>query len=267
MSVEFKALSAGILLVMAGCASQPVPWAGGHWVDLSHAFSAATLYWPTSEPFHLTPVFSGTTEKGYHYAANRYDASEHGGTHLDAPIHFAAQGGTVEQIPLTRLVGPAAVIDVSARALKDKDYRIAVADLEAWERTHGVLPEQAIVLLRTGYARYWPQAERYLGTAEKGEAAVAKLHFPGLDPEAARWLVEQRHIKAVGLDTASIDYGQSTLFESHQFLSRAGVPIFENVDLPDQLPATAAVVVALPMKIEGGSGAPLRIVAWVPDRP
>jgi kynurenine formamidase len=249
---------------MSGCASQPTSWPAGHWVDLTHSFSSATLYWPTAEPFHLEPVFSGTTEKGFHYAANRFDASEHGGTHMDAPIHFVAHGKTVDQVQLPQLIGPAVVIDVSSRALGNPDYRVVLADFAAWEQAHGTIPEQAIVLIRTGYARFWPHAERYLGTSERGKAAVAKLHFPGLDREAARWLVEHRWIKAVGLDTASIDYGQSSLFESHQILSQRGIPIFENVNLVDQLPVTGATVVALPMKIEGGSGAPLRIVAWVP---
>jgi kynurenine formamidase len=119
------------------------------------------------------------------------------------------------------------------------------------------------VLLKTGYARYWPDAKRYLGTDEKGQEGVAKLHFPRLDPEAAKWLVAERQIKAVGLDTASIDYGPSKLFESHRILFEKDVPSFENVAGLDQLPATGAYVVALPMKIKGGSGGPLRIVAWV----
>jgi len=252
-------------LLLAGCATQPVAWTAGHWVDLTHSFSSATVYWPTSEPFRLIPVFSGTTKKGYHYAANRFEAAEHGGTHLDAPIHFSAGGPTVERIPLSQAIGPGVLVDVSATALKDRDYQVKVADFTRWEQAHGTIPAQAVVLLRTGYTAFWPHTDRYLGTSEKGEGAVAKLHFPGLDPEAARWLVGQRHVRAVGLDTASIDYGQSTLFESHQCLSKNGVPIFENVKLDDPLPASGFTVIALPMKIEGGSGAPLRIVAWLPD--
>jgi len=204
------------------------------------------------------------TEKGYFYTANQFCAAEHGGTHADAPIHFAAGGGTVDQIPLQQLIGPAAVVDVSAKASADRDYRVTVPDFLAWEKQHGTIPENTIVLLRTGYDRYWPDSARYLGTAERGAEAVAKLHFPGLDPQAARWLAQQRRIKAVGLDTASIDYGQSTLFQSHQTLSGSGIPIFENVAGLAGLPATGSWVLALPMKIRGGSGAPLRLVAWVP---
>ena len=120
------------------------------------------------------------------------------------------------------------------------------------------------MLLRTGFAQYWPDAGRYLGTAERGEAAVAKLHFPGLHPDAARWIVSSRPVKAIGIDTASIDYGQSTLYESHRLLYEQNIPAFENVASMERLPATGATVVALPMKIKGGSGAPLRIVALLP---
>lgn len=246
-------------------AAAEAPFTGGKWVDLTHDFSEQTLYWPTAEKFHLESEFHGQTEKGYFYAANRYQASEHGGTHIDAPIHFAAGRKTLDQLSIEQLTGAAIVVDVSDKVKGDADYQIAVADLKAWEEKHGKIPDGAIVLLHTGFAHHWPNAEKYLGTAEKGAAAVAKLHFPGLHPDAARWLVAERTIKAVGLDTASIDYGQSKLFESHRVLFEKNIPAFENVAALDQLPATGAYVIALPMKIKGGSGGPLRIVAWLPD--
>ena len=265
MQFKLGPLIAAILAV-AGCAARPAaPLTGGRWVDLTHAFSEKTLYWPNADRFKLETVFDGTTAKGYHYSANRYTAAEHGGTHVDAPIHFNAGAPTIERIPLEQTIGPAVVVDVSPKALANRDYLIGVADLTGWERAHSPLPAEAIVLLRTGYDRYWPDARKYLGTAERGEAAIAKLHFPGLAPEAAQWLV-QRRVKAVGLDTASIDYGPSTLFESHRILARNNIPIFENLAGLGQLPATSASLVALPMKIEGGSGAPLRAAAWLPAR-
>jgi kynurenine formamidase len=246
-------------------AANAPPFTGGKWVDLTHEFSSDTLYWPTAKTFTLETEFHGQTPQGYFYAANRYSASEHGGTHLDAPIHFAEGHKTVEELSIDQLTAPAVVVDVSARAEKDADYQIAIADLKAWEQKHGQLPDGAILLLYTGFARRWPNAEKYLGTNEKGTGAVAKLHFPGLHPEAARWLVSERNIKAVGLDTASIDHGQSTLFESHRILFEKDIPAFENVAALDQLPAVGAYVIALPMKIKNGSGSPLRIVAWVAE--
>ncbi|HYG35159.1 MAG TPA: cyclase family protein [Clostridia bacterium] len=244
-------------------AASAAPFTSGKWIDLTHEFSAETLYWPTAEKFTLESEFHGLTPKGYFYAANRYGASEHGGTHIDAPIHFAEGRKTVDELSIEQLVGPAVVVDVSAKAQKDADYQIVTADLKTWEEKHGRLPRGTILLFHTGFARHWPNAEKYLGTKEKGPDAVAKLHFPGLHPDAARWLVSERSIKAVGLDTASIDYGQSTLFESHRILFEKDIPVFENVAALERLPATGAYVIALPMKIKGGSGGPLRIVAWV----
>ncbi len=103
-----------------------------------------------------------------------------------------------------------------------------------------------------------------MGTDERGPEAVAKLHFPGLDPEAAGWLVASRTIKSIGLDTPSIDFGQSTHFESHQALFAAEIPAFENLANLERLPESGFGIIALPMKIAGGSGGPLRIVAIVP---
>ena len=243
------------------------PFTRGRWIDLSHDFSTNTLYWPTAQRFTLEVEFHSQTDKGYFYAANRYRASEHGGTHIDAPIHFAERGRTLDQLPIEQLTGAAVVVDVSAQAQKDANYQITVTDLKTWEAKHGQIPAGAILLFRTGHARHWPDAKKYLGTDERGTNAVAKLHFPGLHPEAARWLVAERTIKAVGLDTASIDYGQSTLFESHRILFAQNIPAFENVAALDQLPATGAYIVALPMKIKDGSGGPLRIVAWVAEKP
>jgi kynurenine formamidase len=230
-------------------------------VDLSHSFNEQTIYWPTAQKFVLTKVAEGETEGGYFYAANNFEAAEHGGTHLDSPIHFARGGDKADEIPLRRLVGQAVVVDVSERALDNRDYLISRADLRGWERENGRIPRQAIVLLRTGWDRFWPDAERYLGTAERGEQAVPKLHFPGLSQEGARWLANRRDVKSVGIDTASIDYGQSTDFLAHRVLGAANVPVFENVARLGRLPDRGFAVVALPMKIEGGSGGPLRIMA------
>jgi kynurenine formamidase len=237
----------------------------GKWIDLTHDFSSETIYWPTAEGFTLETEFEGTTEKGYYYSSNRYDASEHGGTHLDAPVHFAEGRQTVDQIPLDKLIGTAVVVDVSKKALADPDYQVSIGDLKEWEAGHGAIPEGAIVLLNTGYGKYWPDRVKYMGTDKKGPEAVRELHFPGLHPEAAKWLTENRDINAVGLDTPSIDYGQSALFESHRILFKENIPAFENVANLDKLPAKGAFVIALPMKIKGGSGAPLRIIAAVPE--
>lgn len=263
-----RTLIVGFAVVAASCSQPSVQprWPAGTLVDLSHDYSDQTVFWPTAEPFKLEKVADGVTDQGYYYAANNFATSEHGGTHIDAPVHFAKGHWSVDQIPLDRLVGDAVVVDVTAQASKQSDYRITTDDFAAWERANGEIPAGAIVLMRTGYSNFWPDAAKYLGTAERGPDAVAKLHFPGLHPDAAKWLVENRKLKAIGLDTASIDYGQSTLYESHRILYARDIPAFENLTNLERLPPRGASIVALPMKIKGGSGAPLRAMAIVPTQ-
>ena len=237
---------------------------GGALVDLSHAYDASTIVWPTSDRFRLDKTFDGVTPGGYYYTSNNFFAAEHGGTHLDAPVHFSRGAQAVDQIALDRFFGPAIVIDVVDRSEQDADYQVTVDDLQRAEREQGPIPASAVVLIRTGFSRRWPDAARYLGTAERGPEAVSGLHFPGLHPDAARWLVANRRIDAIGIDTASIDHGQSTLFESHRALFERNIPAFENLTGLDRLPFRGAQIVALPMKIGGGSGAPLRAVAILP---
>ncbi|HET6723907.1 MAG TPA: cyclase family protein [Chitinophagaceae bacterium] len=231
------------------------------WIDLTYDFSDKTLYWPTANAFKLDTAFNGITPGGFYYSAYNYYAAEHGGTHLDAPVHFAKGKWAADEIPLESLTGEAVVIDVSDKALKDPDYLISVNDIETWEQTNGDLPDKVILFFRTGYGAFYPDAKKYLGTDERGPDAVTKLHFPAIHPDAAEWLIKNRKIKAVGLDVASVDYGQSKDFRTHQILYEQNIPGFENVANLDKLPAKGAFIIALPMKINGGSGAPLRIVA------
>jgi kynurenine formamidase len=252
-----------LVSILGACRTVSVP-APPRVIDLTHPFDAETVYWPTAEPFRLAVVFHGQTEGGFHYEANAFAAAEHGGTHLDAPCHFAEGQRSVDAVPLEDLIGPGVVVDVSEACARDRDHRVTIAELEAWEHEHGRIPDGAIVLLCTGFGRYWPDRVRYLGTDARGPEAVAALHFPGLDAPAARWLVGERAIAAVGLDTASIDLGQSKTFDAHRALAQANVPILENVAALEQLPARGFRVFALPMKIAGGSGGPVRIAALVP---
>lgn len=255
-------------LWLVACQTPPPPEAAfpsGKWIDLSYSYGPNTLYWPTSALFRMDTVAEGMTEKGYYYSAYQFCTAEHGGTHLDAPVHFAQGKPAVDEIPIDQLIGPLVVVEVSEACAKERDYQVRVADFEAWEAQHGGIPAGSIVLLRTGYGKFWPDARQYMGTDERGPEAVAKLHFPGLHPEAAEWICQNRRIKGIGLDTPSIDYGQSTSFETHQILAREHIPIMENVANVSELPPTGAFLVALPMKIAGGSGAPLRIAALLPE--
>ena len=267
----FRFIVAALCVMLFGCSSDSEPprpaasqFPEGRLIDLTHSFSPETIYWPTAKPFTFEKVSDGVTPGGYYYAANNFSAAEHGGTHLDSPIHFAAGKNTADQIPLEQLIGPGVVIDITASVTSNADYQIQVSDIEAWEAKNGKIPDNAVVLLRTGWDSRWPDRKMYLGTSRTGPEAVAELHFPGLDPKTAQWIVANRRIDAIGIDTPSIDYGQSTLFETHQTLFKENIPAFENVANLGELPATGAIIIALPMKIQGGSGGPLRIVAVAP---
>jgi kynurenine formamidase len=239
-------------------------WEQSRLIDLTHSFGADTIVWPTEQDFRLVLQQAGVTPGGYYYASNRLEMAEHGGTHIDAPIHFSEGGQTLDQVPIEHLVGTGARIDVTAQCARDRDYRVSIQDFERWEAAHGRIPTRAIVLVDTGFARFWPSRQRYLGTEMRGQEGVQALHFPGLHPEAAAWLVRERQVKAVGIDTASIDYGQSSKFETHVALLSQNVPVFENLSDLRDLPYRGFDVIALPMKIAGGTGGPLRVIAVLP---
>ncbi len=257
-------LTMALLAAAVGVRAQqaPLDLSAFRIVDLTHAYSSRTVYWPTSPAkFTLDRLAYGKTEAGYFYAANTLCTPEHGGTHLDAPIHFAEGKRTAEQIPLEQLIAPAVVIDLTASAKADRDYRLTREDVLLFEKQHGRIAAGAIVLVRTGWSRHWPDAKAYMGDDTPGDAS--KLSFPGFGAEAAKLLVEERRAGVLGIDTASIDYGRSTDFAVHRIAAAGNVPALENLTNLDHLPPTGATVVALPMKIEGGSGGPLRAVALV----
>lgn len=253
--------------ILAGCAVEAAPGpfdvADYELVDLTHAYDGQTVYWPTSPGgFELDTLAYGPTEAGWFYAAAALSTPEHGGTHLDAPLHFAEGQAATDEVPLERLVAPAVVIDVTARAAENPDYALTVEDVAAFEQEHGEIEEGTIVLLRTSWSRYWPDRRAYLGDDTPGDAT--NLHFPSYGEAAVRLLVETRGVAALGVDAASIDIGASADFPVHRLAGSAGVPGFENLANLDRLPARGAVVIALPMKIAGGTGGPLRAIALVP---
>ncbi len=266
-----------IFFVLAGCSnksdqSQKPPISTqnqslqGQIIDLTHVFSDETIYWVTAKEFELDVVAKGETDKGYYYSANNFATAEHGGTHIDAPIHFSKNGQSVDEIPLKKLMGNAIKIDVSAKVSNNRDYQISVEDFTNWEKKENIqIPDGSIVLLQTGFSKFYPDKVKYLGTDQRGIEALKYLHFPGLSPEAAKWLIENRKIHAIGIDTPSIDYGQSQYFTSHVTLMTQNIPAFENLTNLDKLPKKGFLVIALPMKIKGGTGGPLRIVALLHD--
>lgn len=252
-----------LLALPAAVGAQTIDLARMRMVDLTHPFNAQTIYWPNApSTFKLDKLAYGKTDGGYFYSSFAFATPEHGGTHLDAPIHFSENGRTADQIPLGQLIGPAVVIDVSAKVKSNADYRMTARDVRDFEKTHGTIKPGTIVLLRTDWSKRWPNKKAYLGDDTPGR--TTQLHFPSFGVDAAKLLVEERKVGALGLDTPSIDYGPSKDFMVHRVVYGANIPGFENLTSLDQLPPTGAIVIALPMKIENGSGAPLRAVALVP---
>jgi kynurenine formamidase len=231
-------------------------------VDLTYAFDEQTVFWPSNKPFTRDKSSWGKTAQGYWYASAEFAMSEHGGTHIDAPIHFAEGKQSVDEIPLQRLIAPAVVVDVRPAVADNRDYRLSRQDLEKWESRHGPIQRGAVVLMLTGWGQGWPDKSRYLGSATPSDPRT--LHFPGFSREAAEFLVKERQIDGIGIDTPSIDYGPSQDFIVHQIINGANCYGLENVANLEKVPPRDAIVMALPMKIKGGSGGPVRIIAILP---
>ena len=237
--------------------------AASHMIDLTYSFDETTLVWPSNPPFHRDGSARGGTVDEAWYATGQVALSEHAGTHMDAPIHFAQGQVGIDGIPVERLMGPAVVIDVRGSAAKEADYRLSLADLHRWESQYGTIPPGSLVMMLTGWGAHWKHRERYFGSATPDVPTT--LHFPGFSEEAARFLTAERHIAGVGVDTPSIDYGPSQDFVVHRIVNGAGLYGLENVARLDELPPSGATLIALPMKIAGGSGAPVRILGIVPE--
>lgn len=260
-SLSALAFTALLLLTTTALAATPE----GKIIDMTFPFAAESIYWPTDKPFTPTSVFRGITEGGYWYASNQYAASEHGGTHVDAPIHFYEQGRTIGQIPLQEWIGPAVRIDVTKKALADRDYQLTVKDILAWEKKHGPIPSGAWVIMHSGLdGSFYPKRQEVLGTNKTGKAAVAELHFPGFSEEAVAFLLEKRAITGIAIDTPSIDPGSSKDFQAHRKLCGAQKLALENIANLEQLPEAGARLYVMPMMIQNGTGAPARVFAELP---
>jgi kynurenine formamidase len=234
----------------------------GKLLDMTYVYDENTIYWPTAEPFKLDKVFWGISEGGWWYASNHYSASEHGGTHADAPIHFAENGRTIDQIPLEEWIGPAVRIDVTEKCKKDRDYLLNVEDIEDWETQYGQIPDGAWIIMYTGIGtQYYPDKEKVLGTDKSGEDALPELSFPGFSAASVEFLVEERDITGIAIDTPSIDYGKSKDFKAHQVLCGADKLALENIANLDKLPSSGTVLYVIPMLIKDGTGAPARVFA------
>jgi kynurenine formamidase len=242
---------------IAGAISDP-----GKIIDLTYTFDSSTIYWPTEGGFEHEYELFGMQPGGYFYSSAKFAGAEHGGTHMDAPLHFNRNGMSVDQVPMTYFVGPAVVIDFSARSLNYPDAMLIAEDIHAYERTHGEIPSGAIVVGRSGWGRFWPDKKHYLGSDKPGD--TENLHFPGFSPEAVKFLLTDRNVTALVIDTASLDPGSSKDFPVHRMWLGANRVGFENLANADKLPFSGATMFCIPMKIGKGTGAPARIFAVLP---
>jgi kynurenine formamidase len=260
-----KKLTVFLLLLFLFVTCQQVKTPAPKLLDMTYPYDENTIYWPNAKPFKLTKGNWGFTEQGYWYAANEYSAAEHGGTHVDAPIHFAENGRTIDQVSLEEWIGTAVKIDVVKKCEENRDYLLQVDDILNWEKEYGKIPDGAWVIMYTGIdTKYYPDKEKVLGTSKTGLEAIPELSFPGFSPQSVKFLTTERNITGIALDTPSIDYGRSTEFKAHQILFAADKLAIENIANLDKLPAVGAMLYAMPMLIKDGTGAPARVFAVLP---
>lgn len=265
MKLFLKKFALAVSIISLGLTARPGQVFKDKLLDMSYAFDESSIYWPTAKSFNLDKVSRGISEGGWWYASNEFSASEHGGTHVDAPIHFAQNGRTIDQIPLLEWIGPAVKIDVSEKCAKNRDYLLSTADIRDWEMKYQKIPDEAWVIMHTGIGtRYYPEKKKVLGTDKTGAEAIAELSFPGFSPESVEFLLKDRNIKGIAIDTPSIDCGKSKDFKVHQILLAADKLALENIANLDKLPAHGATLYVIPMLIKEGTGAPARVFAILP---
>ncbi|XP_077991407.1 isatin hydrolase-like [Glandiceps talaboti] len=254
-----------LLLVVSTFAYVALADDKSQYLDMTYSFNNKTHHWPSYQDFELKILARGTEAFGIYVESNSFCMAEHTGTHMDSPAHFSEGKWRVHQVPLDALIGPAVRIDIKSKADANPDAEMEDSDIEAWEEANGRIPDDTIVMVYSGWGSRWGDELQYLGTDTGNTSA---LHFPGIGVSAAQVLID-RKVKAVGVDTASVDYGQSPSFAVHRLIFHHNIPCFENVANLDKLPNTGATIFAIPMKIDDGSGAPVRIFAtgWHSDVP
>ena len=226
-------------------------------VDMTYAINEKLPAWPGDERVFEAKVNATVEQNGYF--TRSFWMLEHYGTHMDAPAHFPPGNIPVDKIEGAHFFGPAVVLDVREEAEKNADYKLKVTRVEKWEALHGRIMPGSIVLLRTGWgATRWPDQARYRNMDAEGV-----MHFPGFSVESAKLLIERGAV-GLGIDTLSIDYGASKNFEVHRVDLPAGLYNLENLANLDRLPEAGAFLIAAPIKLEGGSGGPVRVFAILP---
>lgn len=224
-------------------------------IDLTHTLS------PEFPTFFGTPGIA--IEKQFTFKkdganVNWWHVLEHAGTHIDAPFHYSDNGARLDMIPAEQLVVPLAVVDVSAKAARNADYALTREDLNEWEGKHGPLPDGCCVAMNSGWARHATDAGKYAGKDASGT-----MHFPGIDPEAAAWLLNERRVAGLAVDTLSLDHGRSKDFKTHSVWLPAGRWGIENIANLDKVPPAGATLIVGAPKVKDATGGPARIFALI----
>lgn len=233
--------------------------------DLTHEHGPGTIFWPGNPQYNFTILFRNQTDSGYWYESNSFQTAEHGGTHLDAPSHFAQGKNRSQQIPIEKLVGPGVIINVKAKASSNPDYRVTEGDLQTWETSHGRIPDGAVVIMNSGWSSKYPNQTLTFGSQTPGDPST--FHFPGWHEDAVDWLLKNRNIHVVGVDTPSTDYAQSTTFPVHVLLGINNIPGVENVANLDSIPESGTTIYVAAIKLWDGSGGPTRVFATYTSGP
>lgn len=227
-----------------------------HLVELHHPLHPAIPVWPGDPPVQFDEQAT-VAEQGF--ALRRIILGEHSGTHLNAPAHFFPGGATVEQIPPRRLVLPAAVIDARPGCSANADHALDVAELDAWEAVHGRIPPGSLVILFSGWQDRWQDPRRFFN-----QDAGGRCHFPGFSLEAARFLIEARAAAGLGSDAHGVEPGLDEGYSVNRYALARSALVLENLcNLHLLPPLGATVAIGLP-RLQGGSGAPVAVLAFVP---
>ncbi|MDI6804330.1 MAG: cyclase family protein [Bacteroidota bacterium] len=227
-------------------------------IDLTHTIGMNIPTWPSDTHSAKYLPITTTDYKTDGFYSRLFSIPEHFGTHIDAPAHGCEGKLTIDQIPLDNLIIPAVVISVQEKVMNNHDYALTVDDVLEWEEKFGSIQNNSVVLMHTGWKKYWNEPKLYLNQDKNGA-----MHFPGFSEEAVKFLINERNINGIGVETLSIDCGYSTDFPAHKVLFEANKYALENIANLEQLPAFGAILIIAPLKLENGSGSPVRVLAMV----
>ncbi|MDZ8187826.1 MAG: cyclase family protein [Nostoc sp. ChiSLP02] len=225
-------------------------------IHLSHVIDLDIPQWPGDPPVEFETVAESNND-GYYL--RRFSLGEHSATHINAPNSFYSHSIGIDQYPAQSLVVPAVVIDIRQAVKANFDYALAIADVLAWEEQHGEIAAGSVVILNTGWQKKWSDKNAFFNQDAEGIS-----HFPGFSKDATQFLLEQRQIAGVGIDTHGVDPGQDTTFATNRLILEQPRIVLENLTNLDRLPPKGTTLAIGILRLRGGSGSPVGVLAFVP---